>query len=385
MLANRINSITIRNFRSLADVTVDMEDLTVLVGANGTGKSNFLKALGFVRDVVHDYLGLALYQQGSFVPRQGAPDPERLSDVEIEIRLRLDGHDAFYSVAFGPDGRNGNALNHEVGEIGKYKYEVTCNAIASSFDLGNSIISGFPDTLTLQVAPFIKEFAPFIALNEFLANLRVYSIFPKDLRELGPQSQQRLLLADNGENLPTLLQDFVDNADDKKKQSFYEELERIVPGICTYTPFQSTSNDAISVSSISGFLVVTIRHSDSRGELFLNSESDGTIRALALLMALNQKPGPSIIGIEEPELMLHPEAMGVLADVIREASFRSQVILTTHSPDLITNFPIKSLRIVDLENGATKIGPVREDQRQIVEESLFGSGNLLRLGGLARE
>ena len=53
MLANRINSITIRNFRNLADVTVDMEDLTVLVGANGTGKSNFLNALRFVRDVIN--------------------------------------------------------------------------------------------------------------------------------------------------------------------------------------------------------------------------------------------------------------------------------------------------------------------------------------------
>ncbi len=115
------------------------------------------------------------------------------------------------------------------------------------------------------------------------------------------------------------------------------------------------------------------------------SESDGTLRALALLMALNQMPGPSIIGVEEPELMIHPGAMGVLANVIRGTSHRSQVILTTHSPDLITNFPVNSLRIVDLENGATKIGPVREDERQIVEDKLFKAGDLLRLGGLERE
>lgn len=83
--------------------------------------------------------------------------------------------------------------------------------------------------------------------------------------------------------------------------------------------------------------------------------------------------------------MIHPGAMGILSDIIFEASHHSQIILTTHSPDLISRFKADTLRIVELVDGSTKIGPLREDQRQIIEDQLFGGGDLLRLGGLARE
>src|SRR5258708_35603040 len=377
MLANRINSITIHNFRSLADVTVDMEDLTVLVGANGTGKSNFLKALDFVRDVIRLGPIETFYMHDNGNVNHNANE---VSDVEFEIRLTINGQDALYSLAFGVEPTTGRAVRHEIAKVGEYKYDTTENPVTiygPSLENDKFTLTDRRHVLLLRLATIYPPLTPFVPLLNFLTNLRVYSIFPDALRAPKQPGQPHALLEEDGQNLPTLLQDFVSNVNSKKKQDFYDELARIVPGIDLLDPLMFTD--------LLGYLLVLIKHSDSRGTLALSSESDGTLRALARLLALNQTPGPSIIGIEEPELMLHPEAMGVLADVIREASFRSQVILTTHSPDLITNFPFNSLPIVDLENGDTKIGPVREDQRQIVEESLFGSGNLLRLGGLARE
>ncbi len=91
-----------------------------------------------------------------------------------------------------------------------------------------------------------------------------------------------------------------------------------------------------------------------------------------------------MMGIEEPELMVHPGALGVLADQIHAASHRGQIILTTHSPDLISRFSAKYLRIVELVNGVTKIGPLNEDQRKIIEDKLFSGGDLLRIEGLSR-
>src|SRR5450432_2326054 len=100
MLANRINSITIRNFRSIEDVMVELEDLTVLVGANGTGKSNFLNAMRFTRDVMREGLERAIFLQGSFVKRQDISHPKPVSDVEIEIRLTIEGQNALFGFAY---------------------------------------------------------------------------------------------------------------------------------------------------------------------------------------------------------------------------------------------------------------------------------------------
>src|SRR5258708_39881438 len=97
MLANRINSITIRNFRSLADVTVELEDLTVLVGANGTGKSNFLNAVQYVRDVLKLGLTYAFSRQGNHKVEHNS---DEISDVAFEIKLTLNGQDAVSGFTF---------------------------------------------------------------------------------------------------------------------------------------------------------------------------------------------------------------------------------------------------------------------------------------------
>ena len=65
--------------------------------------------------------------------------------------------------------------------------------------------------------------------------------------------------------------------------------------------------------------------------LDLLQESDGTLRMLAMLTILYQDPPQFLVGLEEPELAIHPGAMAVLADTIKEASLRGQVVVTTHS------------------------------------------------------
>src|SRR5260221_322985 len=172
MLANRINSITIRNFRSLGDVTVELEDLTVLVGANGTGKSNFLNALRFTRDVITEGLYSALSHQGNFVQRQHLSESERVSDVEIEIRLTLVGQEAFFSFAYGIIGANQDfALKHEVAQIGNDKYETNANLSAYLDEYpssGGDPSDSEPNFLRLRIASFYPKFKPFVPLYEFL-------------------------------------------------------------------------------------------------------------------------------------------------------------------------------------------------------------------------
>ena len=81
---------------------------------------------------------------------------------------------------------------------------------------------------------------------------------------------------------------------------------------------------------------------------------------------------------------MHPGALAVLADLLNEASRRSQVIVTTHSPDFIdflTDYrAVESLRIVEMDSGATTVRQVGDNQIKAVKKHLFSPGELYRMG-----
>ena len=89
-----------------------------------------------------------------------------------------------------------------------------------------------------------------------------------------------------------------------------------------------------------------------------------------------------MIGIEEPELAVHPGVLEVLAEILDEVSYVSQVVLTTHSPDLIDQVPIEHIRAVQMVDGATKVRPVSAVQVKAVHDLLFSAGELHQMEGL---
>jgi predicted ATPase len=116
--------------------------------------------------------------------------------------------------------------------------------------------------------------------------------------------------------------------------------------------------------------------------------SDGTLRALGVLVALfqsNRDYAPTLIGIEEPETALHPAASAALREALMRASEQTQVIVTSHSPDLLDDkrLAADSFLAVVSEGGDTRIGPLDEASRDIMRQQLFSAGELLRLNQLA--
>ena len=116
-----------------------------------------------------------------------------------------------------------------------------------------------------------------------------------------------------------------------------------------------------------------------------NNMSDGTLRALGILVALfqgNQEAQKRVplVGIEEPEIALHPGAVAVLLDGLRDAADRTQVIITTHSPDLLDDkhLDVESILAVEAHDGNTVIAPVDDASRSVVRDRLFTAGELLR-------
>jgi predicted ATPase len=114
------------------------------------------------------------------------------------------------------------------------------------------------------------------------------------------------------------------------------------------------------------------------------SMSDGTLRVLGLLLAVYQPAPTTVIGIEEPELTVHPGLLEMIFDVLKDASNEKQVLVTTHSPDILDQKDLQTsqLRVVQWREGRTLIAPVSGPDRETIKQNLYTAGELLRIDEL---
>jgi hypothetical protein len=115
--------------------------------------------------------------------------------------------------------------------------------------------------------------------------------------------------------------------------------------------------------------------------------SDGTLRVFGALVALFQGVGDDsvrLVGIEEPETALHPAAFAALREALQRAAEKTQVLVTSHSPDLLDDSGLSpaTLLAVVSEGGESRIAPIDAASRQMLEEHLFTTGELMRLNQL---
>src|SRR5262249_37716517 len=120
------------------------------------------------------------------------------------------------------------------------------------------------------------------------------------------------------------------------------------------------------------------------------SMSDGTLRALGVLTAIFQlspPAGPALIGIEEPEIAVHPAAAAVLREALVEASENRQILVTSHSPELLDDpdIPLEAILAGGADDGVTTLGHPDVAGRKALQEKLYTAGELLRLNQLIPE
>ena len=386
-----VTKVWARNFKSIRELDLELGSLTVLVGPNASGKSNVLDVLGFISHALRRNLDAAVTtRQGIEAVRRsgGARNVEVGFTAEnggfrIEYGFVLGSRSGLYRVKreYGhvtPADPEEEPVDFEIREgrvvkpraLDWEQFETSELALPS---LKRSLFPPPPEPGNRRSEASRAYSDVTDALNSF-SQMHSYRLFPDAMREpRKPMNPGRLNR--RGSNLASVLMEMI-----KGKAPHLGEIEsalgRVVPGI-----------SGLRVQRSGGFLVVKMRHSPGNGEdagssFDLSQESDGTVRLLGLLTALYQESPPSPMGIEEPELTIHPGALATLADVMIEAASRTQVLVTTHSPDLIDRFPIESLRAVQIEDGCTKVGPVSETQASAVLEGLFTSGELHSMEGL---
>lgn len=364
----RIIRATIHNYRSLAGdgLPVALGSVTVLVGPNDSGKSSFCDALAFLADAVRNGLPAAINNNDN---RRGFASIRRKGSDKISFRIEaeLSGISGYYALEL-EGAADGYRVAYEAAQW-RGAFAVKNGEWEKDKRLeGASIPSG----ATALLLPLLRGDQRFSELAEAIAGIEVYSVPPMILRDAQPKSPASPMNG-RGRYWPSALD---------------RVLKGPLGGMLIVALNRLTGDIAnVEVESQGSKQVVRFLHREPETTgggrwATADQESDGTLRAAALLTALAQDPAPSLIAIEEPELAIHPGALSVIYDFIQSAQRRAQVLITTHSPDLLDNFEAELLRVVYREGDMTRIAGMDEDQRRAVREKLTTLGNVIRYEGM---
>ncbi len=360
----RLIRATVRNYRSLAGdgAPVSLGPVTVLVGPNGSGKSSFCDALAFLADSMVN-LTNAL-SNGEADSRGGFASLRKSGSSGFSIRLEAES-----------EGINGHYEVELVATEGGYRIAKESAEWRAKFEIRNGEwyegkrVEGVTIPPNGLVLALLQTDPRFIDLASAIARIRVYKVPPIVLRQPQDKGEKGALMDGLGRNWPTTLDAITKGP---RKGSLVVALNRLTDDISD-----------VRVQSLGGKQIVEFLHrnpGETKGGRWApaDQESDGTLRAAALLTALVQDPLPSLVCIEEPELAIHPGALEILYDFIHSAQRKSQVILTTHSPDLLDNFEPELLRVVTREGDTTRITAMEPDQFYAAKERLRTLGEILR-------
>jgi predicted ATPase len=379
-----IRKLRLKGFRSIAADEIEFDNPTFLVGRNGSGKTNLIDAISFLAEAMVSPLETVIAHQGGLSEVcHRLPGGRSSGALVIAVDLGL----------LRPDLVSGS-YSFEIHVLPGDDFEVVREVCRILDDKGQEkgfswhpgqvprMTSSLPGlsrmdppfgskSLLLPVFGGHEDLAP---LAQVLRGMRTYSIDPAKLREVqdaDPGIELRL----DGSNAASVLETI--------ERRSPETLARIGDLLTAALPHDICVKPVRYGRKLS---VEFVQHWGDNQQITFNasSMSDGTLRALGILTAVFQEPLPSLIVLEEPEATIHPGALGLIIDLLQFASERTQVIVTTHSPELLEAKWIEDrhLRIVSWEDGATFISPIADGARKALQEHLMGAGELLRSDAL---
>lgn len=374
-LWGRSDQVTVRgvsatNFRSFRELELQPGRLTALVGANAAGKSSVIDTFRFISDSLSLSLYTALERRGGLRAVRHTAPGGRPRNVRMSVELDFgDGFGASYGFRINAQAGGSYSVAEEECRTWHHDEQIT------RLLLKNGRVAQGPrflppgnvdeTTLALPVLGGLPNLSPVLSA---LRDLRAYSIVPDQLRELQDPDEGQTLLSD-GSNAASVLR-HLEPAD---RTELIEMLSYVVPGVV-----------AVRTVTRGNKLTLQFTQESARGRNNFEAlqMSDGTLRLLGLLLALYQREHPRFMAIEEPEATIHVAALQALMEVFRARSPGTQIVLTTHSTEILDSIDIDDLYLVVAEDGYSRVSGVSDESRRAVEEALFSPGELLRSGAL---
>ncbi|MGL6074774.1 MAG: AAA family ATPase [Fimbriiglobus sp.] len=382
---NYLRRIRIKNFKSFRDTKVTLEPFTIFIGQNGSGKSNFLEALRFVLALTGKGVNQAVQDFGGW--RSVANIDGQDQDIDFELEFELGGIVGELHMAIGYHHGHGVKIHHESvtftdtqkGETLCYNREDNQLKSAGSNQTFWTRTEELNEPFAQRLAPdyFGFPYLPFQAnfLGSELAASAVYRFEPTLMRPLLPVESGKVSRADGTAIIYDL--QLIEEVDPEQIDIIKKYLRLIVENVQDFH-IQKYGEDFHTVRfSLFG---------KNRDPIEFNAAnmSDGTLRTLGILAAIHRShvatPHYGFTAIEEPETALHAAAVSLLTEALLTASQYRQILITTHSTELLDAEDVlpQHIRLVEMCDGETIIGPIDEVSRNIMKRHLD------TLGGLAR-
>ena len=406
-----IRRIRVTNFKSFRDLEVELGKFNVLIGANASGKSNFIRIFEFLRDIINHGLDNAISMQGG---------TEYLKNVNIGISEN-------FSLEIVPDQEFRRLLGtKEKGFIGMKAYETICkfvlkfkkkgpgfeiieDKVTQRFNVvrierkkrkieekekigqGEIILSSnvrgrikvdlnLPEGLPIKkddIFPlFLREeklklrtlliehplhfFSP--PLFHFFSNaFGIYDFDPKLPKKAVPITG-KMELEENGENLAIVLKNILENKENERK------LSNLVKALLPFV-------NKLDIEKFADKSLLFKLEEIYAQKQYLPAPliSDGTINMSALVIALYFEEKPLTI-IEEPERNIHPFLISSVVEMMKEASQKKQIIVTTHNPEIVRHADLESILLIsrDKEGFSTISRPSEKEEVKTFLENEIG-------------
>ncbi|MCK5177826.1 MAG: AAA family ATPase [Candidatus Aenigmarchaeota archaeon] len=377
-----IKRIKISNFKSFKDIEVELGNFNVLIGANASGKSNFIEIFKFLRDITKSGLNNAISMQGGCeyltninIGSSKEFSVKIISDQNIKYRsgktqnrrIGINTYETIYEFAL----RFKKGLEFQITKdiltqkckfvrLEEEKHSKNVIRIMEKEEIGKGEIilsRGIDEKVNIEIRPkqlaiykdvmyplFLREEklppkiillqTPFflIPLEMFFSDISVYDFDTKLPKKATPITG-KAELEENGSNLSIVLKNIIQ--DKNKRRKLFNLIQDILPII-----------DSINVENFSDkSLLFNLKEIYSKKYLPASLISDGTINITALLVALYFEKKPVAI-IEEPERNIHPSLISKMTDVMKDASAKKQILVTTHNLEVVKSAGLENLLLV---------------------------------------
>ncbi len=369
MTAKTIRRLKIENFKSIDSLEVEgLAPFSVFAGANGSGKSNFFDALGFVSLFVRGGIEIALRAHGGFAnihskKREGADAKTFSFEIECDLLQEQKEEPSSFHYSLRIHDLDREPKIEECLRVNG-KQRITRKRGEKSIVLEKVKLGG-GQTIYSVLSLFEEELSLFREdpLTKLLKNLHVYRIDPIGAKAPDKSDLDPTQLAHKGHNLASVLHRL--EGDQEICEEILDWMEMIVPGIEDIQTEQQR---------LDGRTALLFKEEGFEQAFPAHLVSDGTMYALCLLVAALDAPsGGGMTLIEEPERGLHPMAIRKLIDLMRQqASPENPIWLTTHSESVVRALKLSELVLVDKIGGRTTMKSA--DAGNISQKSLAPLG-----------
>lgn len=415
-----LTRIRVSNFKSFDELNVQLGKFNALIGANASGKSNFIAVFKFLRDIVNDGLDNAMSMQGGIEYLRNATIGrsrdfllEIVSDTSLIFRvgqraagaravedLAIEVGEAVYqfAISFGRT-RVAFRISNEsltqkcrVVRLGRRREgmperevlgegQITVTAVNGKTDYDTTLPNDIPIRMedfvrpvptrdrppgkTLLLEKGQRATLPFFALAQVLSDIAIYDFDPRLPKKAVPITG-KTELEESGENLAIVLNSILTKQDSKRE--FSDLMRDLLPFI----------EDIGVMKFADKSLLFKLRETFADG-LYLPASllSDGTMNVTALIVALYFED-KAITIIEEPERNIHPYLISRVVNMIKEASQKKQIVLSTHNPEIVKWAGLEDILLVSRdEQGFSSISrPAERERVRIFLENEMGVDEL---------